>query len=81
MLLADSSNQKAFSFFVFFVGGQNMTLSETEVYESIKEFTENYQREKHRRTFENPELVQTESDFYEIGLERDPYCPLRFLRK
>lgn len=58
-----------------------MTLLESKVSESIKEFTENYQREKHRRTFENPELVQTESNFYEIVLERDPYCPLRFLRK
>ena len=58
-----------------------MTLLETNVSESIKEFTENYQREKHRRTFENPELVQTESDFDKIVLERDPYGTLRFLRK
>jgi hypothetical protein len=58
-----------------------MTLLETNVSESIKEFTENYQREKHRRTFENPELVQTESDFHKIVLERDPYGALRFLRK
>ena len=58
-----------------------MTLLENEVSKSIKEFTEDYQREKHRRTFENPELVQTESDFHTAVLEQDSYCTLRFLRK
>jgi hypothetical protein len=58
-----------------------MTLLENEVSKSIKEFTEDYQREKHRRTFENPELVQTESDFHTTVSEQDSYCTLRFLRK
>jgi hypothetical protein len=58
-----------------------MTLLEIKVSEWIKEFTEDYQREKHRRTFENPELVETESGFHTAVLEQDPYCTLRFLRK
>ena len=77
MLLADLSNQNRVFFFQFFVGGPNMTLLETKVPESI----EDYQREKHRRIFENPELVQIESDFHKIVLEWDPYSELRFLRK
>jgi hypothetical protein len=81
VLLADSSNQKRVFFFRFFVGGQAMTLLETEVSECTKEFTENYRRKEHLGTFENQELVQTESDFHKIVLDWDPYCALRFLRK
>ncbi len=58
-----------------------MTLLKTIVSEGITESTEDYQWEKHRRTFKNPELVQTESDFNNLVLEQDPYCTLRFLRK
>jgi len=58
-----------------------MTLLENKVSEWNREFIEGYQREEHRRTFENPELDQTESGFHEIVSERDSYCSLRFLRK
>jgi len=58
-----------------------MTLLETKVSKSTKEFMENYQAEKHRRVFEDPELIQTESGIHEIALDCDPYCEFRFLRK
>jgi len=58
-----------------------MTLLETKVSKPTKEFTENYQTEKHRRVSEDPELIQTESGFHEISVDCDPYCEFRFLRK
>jgi len=49
-----------------------MTLMETEIPECIKEFTEHCRRSKYWKTYENQELVQTESGFHKIVWMQEP---------
>jgi hypothetical protein len=49
-----------------------MTLLQTEIPEFIKEFTEHCRRSKHWKTYENQELIQTETGFHKIVWLQEP---------